>query len=66
MRVEPELRRRGLGRYLVQELKAQCYREGGLPCARCDPSNVASIRTLQAAGFVPCANLVTARLDLPA
>jgi GNAT superfamily N-acetyltransferase len=65
MNVEPPLRRRGLGRYLLQELKAQCYREGGRPCARCDPSNVASIRTLQAAGFVPCANLVTARFGPP-
>jgi GNAT superfamily N-acetyltransferase len=62
MEVAPDFRRRGVGRFLVQELKAQCYQEGGIPCARCDPSNVGSVRTLQAAGFAPCACLVTASL----
>jgi GNAT superfamily N-acetyltransferase len=55
--VEP-LRRRGFGSYLVQELKRACYELGAIPCARCNPTNVASRRTLQRAGFVPFAHIL--------
>ena len=54
---EPQ-RRRGWGRYLVQELKRECYGLGAVPCARCSPANVASRKTLQAAGFVPVAHII--------
>jgi GNAT superfamily N-acetyltransferase len=58
MDVNEPFRRRGIGSYLVQELKRICYDLGAIPCARCSPSNVASRRTLQRAGFVPFAHIL--------
>ena len=51
-------RGRGLGSFLVQELKRVCYEGGHVPAARCNPDNVASRRTLQRAGFVPCGHVL--------
>jgi len=59
MEVTEPFRRRGLGSYLVQELKRVCYDLGAIPCARCNPANIASRRTLQRAGFVPFAHILT-------
>ena len=56
--VEP-FRRRGLGSWFVQELKRAAYELGALPCARCSPTNLASRCTLQKAGFVPFAHMLT-------
>ncbi len=58
MEVTEPFRRRGLGSYLVQELKRECYELGAIPCARCNTSNIASRRTLQRAGFVPFAHIL--------
>lgn len=58
MEVNEAHRRRGFGSYLVQELKREAYKAGAIPCARCNPSNVASRHTLQAAGFVPFAHIL--------
>jgi GNAT superfamily N-acetyltransferase len=58
MEVAEPFRRRGLGSYLVQELKRLCYELGAVPCARCNPTNTASRRTLQKAGFVPFAHII--------
>jgi hypothetical protein len=58
MEVSEAFRRRGLGSYLVQELKRECYRLGAIPCARCNPTNIPSRRTLQRAGFVPFAHIL--------
>ena len=58
MDVHEPFRRRGIGSYLVQELKRICYDLGAIPCARCSPSNGASRRTLQRAGFVPFAHIL--------
>lgn len=58
MDVGEKFRRRGLGSYLVQELKRECYKLGAIPCARCSPTNVASRKTLQRAGFVPVAHIL--------
>jgi GNAT superfamily N-acetyltransferase len=58
MDVDEPFRRRGIGSYLVQELKRICYEMGAIPCARCTPSNGASRRTLQKAGFVPFAHIL--------
>src|SRR5262249_38440018 len=55
---EPD-RRRGYGSYLVQELKRTCYEMGKVPAARCNASNVASRATLQKAGMLPCARVLT-------
>lgn len=58
MEVDAPFRQRGFGSYLVQELKRICYGLGAIPCARCSPTNVASRRTLQRAGFVPFAHIL--------
>jgi GNAT superfamily N-acetyltransferase len=58
MEVAEPFRRRGLGAYLVQELKRLAYALGSLPGARCSPDNVASRLTLQKAGFVPYAHML--------
>jgi GNAT superfamily N-acetyltransferase len=58
MEVAESFRRRGLGSYLVQELKRESYQLGAIPCARCDPTNIASRQTLQRAGFVPFAHIL--------
>jgi GNAT superfamily N-acetyltransferase len=59
--IEP-FRRRGLGSYLVQELKRVCRAHDCIPSARCNRSNSNSRKTLQKAGFVPCGNLLVASL----
>jgi GNAT superfamily N-acetyltransferase len=59
MAVAEPFRRRGLGAFLVQELKRVCYEGGSVPAARCNVDNVASRSTLQKAGFVPCGAIVT-------
>ena len=58
MEVAEPFRRRGLGSYLVQELKRICYEKGNIPSARCNPGNIASRKTLQKAGFVPCGHIL--------
>jgi GNAT superfamily N-acetyltransferase len=63
MKIAAPLRRRGLGAYLVQELKSACRAAGKTPAARCNVANLASRRTLQRAGFVPCGNIIVG--DLP-
>ncbi len=64
MKIAEPFRRKGLGAYLVQELKAVCRGEGNVPAARCNVANQSSRKTLQRAGFVPCGNIVVG--DLPA
>jgi GNAT superfamily N-acetyltransferase len=63
MEVNELYRRRAFGVYLVQELKRICRELGSIPCARCNADNVASRRTLQKAGFVPCAAIVIATIS---
>jgi len=62
MHVNESVRRRGLGTFIVQELKRVCYEGGHVPGARCNPANLASRRTLQRAGFVPCGHVLCGRL----
>ncbi|HJZ91142.1 MAG TPA: GNAT family N-acetyltransferase [Gemmataceae bacterium] len=59
MAVAEPFRRRGYGSYLVQELKRTCYEMGKIPAARCNASNAASRATLQKAGMLPCARVLT-------
>jgi GNAT superfamily N-acetyltransferase len=59
MGVAEPFRRRGYGSYLVQELKRTCYEMGRIPAARCNASNEASRATLQKAGMLPCARVLT-------
>jgi len=62
MEVAEPFRRKGFGSYLVQELKRICYERGSIPAARCNPENIASRKTLQKAGFVPYAHMLTGKL----
>ena len=62
MEIDEEYRRRGLGAYLVQELKRIAYEMGGIPAARCNPNNAASRKTLQKAGMVPFAHILVGKL----
>ena len=62
MDVEEGFRKRGLGSFLVQELKRLCYQLGSVPSARCNPKNIASRKTLQKAGFVPCGHILVGTL----
>jgi GNAT superfamily N-acetyltransferase len=64
MAVGESFRRRGIGTYLVQELKRVCYEGGSVPAARCNPGNIASRQTLQRAGFVPCGHILTGTVVL--
>jgi GNAT superfamily N-acetyltransferase len=64
MAVAAPFRRRGLGAYLVQQLKAACYEQGSVPAARCRATNFASRKTLQKAGFVPCGNLILGSVSI--
>jgi GNAT superfamily N-acetyltransferase len=62
MEVAAPWRGRGLGTLIVQELKRISYEMGKTPAARCPASNVASRRTLQRAGMVPCAWILNGRI----
>jgi GNAT superfamily N-acetyltransferase len=66
MEVDHDFRRRGFGRFLVQELKRVCSLSGRQPAARCRPANVASRKTLESAGFVPCGRIMSGKTHLPA
>jgi GNAT superfamily N-acetyltransferase len=63
MEVDAPFRRRGYGSYLVQELKRVSYEMGRKPAARCNASNAASRATLQKAGLMPCARMLSGVLS---
>ena len=64
MEVEPRFRRRGLGSFLIQELRRLCRQKGLTPAARCDPNNEASARCLVRGGMERCGQLVTGQVKL--
>ena len=61
MEVHEGQRRMGFGTFFVQELKRIARSLGCIPCARCNPENIASRQTLQKAGFAPCAHILIGR-----
>jgi GNAT superfamily N-acetyltransferase len=65
MNVDEPFRRRGIGTYLVQELKRLCYELGAIPSARCSTTNEPSRRTLQRSGLVPFAHILFGSLGRP-
>jgi GNAT superfamily N-acetyltransferase len=65
MEVDEPFRRRGYGSYLIQELKRASYETGLVPAARCNVANLASRATLQKAGLLPCARLLSGILKSP-
>ena len=58
MDVNERFRRRGYGSYVVQEVKRVAHALGKIPAARCNADNVASRRTLERAGMLPCGRLL--------
>jgi GNAT superfamily N-acetyltransferase len=65
MAVHERHRRRGFGSYLVQELKRIAYEVGKTPAARCNVTNVASRKTLQKAGLLPCGRILLGDVAKP-
>lgn len=63
MEVSVAERQQGYGSFLVQEIKRLAYEAGYKPSSRCNPDNIASRRTLQKAGFLPCGSLLTAEVN---
>ncbi len=63
MEVSVSERRQGYGSYLVQEIKRLAYEAGRKPSSRCNSDNIASRRTLQKAGFLPCGCLLSAAVN---
>jgi GNAT superfamily N-acetyltransferase len=51
MEVREDAREKGVGSYLIQELKKECYLAGRIPAARCNIENHASRATLLKAGM---------------
>jgi GNAT superfamily N-acetyltransferase len=62
MEVAERFRQRGYGSFLIQELKRVCCAMGKVPAARCNVANVASRSTLQKAGLLPCARMLSGTL----
>lgn len=62
MEVAEPFRRRGVGSYLVQELKRVCYENGKIPAARTSIHNTGSRASMQKAGLLPCARVLTGSL----
>jgi GNAT superfamily N-acetyltransferase len=62
MEVREDCRRRGLGSFLLQELKKECYVAGRVPAARCDIRTTASRATLINAGLRKCGFMLTGKI----
>jgi GNAT superfamily N-acetyltransferase len=62
METAEAVRRRGFGSYVVQEIKRVCYEAGKKPAARCNVTNIASRRTLEKAGFLPCGRVLVGKV----
>lgn len=54
MEVREDCRKKGMGSFLLQELKKECYLHGRVPAARCNMENIPSRATLVKAGFEVC------------
>lgn len=62
MEVAPDMRRRGVGRFVVQEVMRVAFAKNLIPSARTGPDKDASRATLLSAGFVECGKLISGRL----
>lgn len=62
MEVHPDYRRQGLGSYILQEIKKECYRHGRVPAARCNITNLASKATLLKAGLKVAGYMLTGKV----
>jgi hypothetical protein len=62
MEVSAAERRKGLGTYMIQELKKTCYLLGRVPAARCNIDNKASKATLLKAGMGVCGYILVGKI----
>jgi GNAT superfamily N-acetyltransferase len=62
MEVKEVHRRQGLGSYILQEVKRECYLAGRVPAARCNLANRASKATLLKAGMRVAGHIVTGKI----
>jgi GNAT superfamily N-acetyltransferase len=60
MEVKADHRRKGLGTYLLQEIKKECYKSGRIPAARCSAVNNASKGVMIDAGMMICGSMLVA------
>lgn len=65
MEVREECRCRGLGSFLLQEVKKECYLAGRVPSARCGLANTASQATLIKAGLRICGFMLLGEVAQP-
>lgn len=63
MEVAEPYRRKGVGSYLIQELKRACYENGKIPAARTGTNNAGSRASMQKAGLMPCARVLTGSVE---
>jgi GNAT superfamily N-acetyltransferase len=66
MEVREDCRRRGMGSFLLQEVKKFCYLAGRVPAARTSIRNVASRACLSKAGLRVCGFMLTGQVAIPA
>jgi len=64
MEVRADQRRKGLGSYLIQELKKVCYQAGRVPAARTGWLNKASKACLQKAGMGVCGVMLEGKVKV--
>ena len=64
MEVTESHRRKGVGAFLIQELKKECYLSGRVPAARCSLQNPASRATMLKAGMEICGYMLTGNVVL--
>ena len=65
MEVAVAHRRKGVGAFLIQELKKECWLAGRVPAARCNIQNSASRATMLKAGMEICGYMLTGNVILP-
>ncbi len=65
MEVKEDCRRKGLGSFILQEIKKECYLAGRVPAARCDITNTASKACLLKAGFKVCGYILKGEIKNP-
>jgi GNAT superfamily N-acetyltransferase len=63
MEVRGDRRRRGVGSFLLQEVKKECYLAGRVPAARCNLKNTASRAALIKAGMRVCGFMLAGKIE---
>jgi GNAT superfamily N-acetyltransferase len=64
MEVREDCRCRGIGSFLLQELKQECYLAGRVPAARCNVRNAPSRAALIKSGLRVCGFMLTGKVDV--